>query len=413
VLKLLGSVTGVGVVGTASTAARTDGKPKEGRLKKLGHSLLSDPPGGYAEGAIRSDGMYALLGSYLGDGGSFLVDISNPTDPTEIHRILSSANTRNADVAFDSRDGLYYRTREPNNERGEGGIEVVDYGWGEGSPEEPVILSQMEADPTHNVVAHPQEPILYATNDEEADGGLEVWGMSDPADPAEVGDFGPKADLHDVVVDPEREYAHCAFIGGGLDGYVLLDVSDPMRPKEIGRFDYAGQPDYTEVGTAGFESCHYANYDPERNIVVVGDEIGLGVPGGKHVFDIGWGDGSPSDPKHVGFTHSPNAEVMDRPIEFLDWTTHNHDVVPKGGTTLLVDGGYREGAWVADISDPTNPTPTDRYATLDQVDEANGMLIPENPPVAWGADYNSKRDLTLVVDQVTGVYTFKVLPSRA
>ncbi|WP_336364364.1 hypothetical protein [Halalkalicoccus salilacus] len=36
-----------------------------------------------------------------------------------------------------------------------------------------------------------------------------------------------------------------------------------------------------------------------------------------------------------------------------------------------------------------------------EVDEANGMLIPENPPVAWSADYSSERDLTLVADQVT------------
>ncbi|MFC7008161.1 hypothetical protein [Halalkalicoccus salilacus] len=48
-----------------------------------------------------------------------------------------------------------------------------------------------------------------------------------------------------------------------------------------------------------------------------------------------------------------------------------------------------------------------------EVDEANGMLIPENQPVAWSADYSSERDLTLVADQVTGVYTFEVLSRRA
>ncbi|WP_396612142.1 LVIVD repeat-containing protein [Haloferax sp. S1W] len=414
-LQLLASTTAVGVVGTASARSREAARPK-GRLKKLGHSLLSDPPGGYAEGAIRADGLYGVLGSFLGEGGSFLVDLRTPTDPTEVHRLPSSANTRNADVHFDHRNGLYYRTQEPNNERGEEGIEVIDYGWGDGTPTDPEVISHLDADPTHNVFAHPEEPVLYATNEEDADGGLEVWDLNDPVEPRLVGSFGPKADLHDVVVDPEREYAHCAFIGGDrdsgafLDGYVLMDVSDPLAPEEVGRFDYEDRPDYEAVGTAGFENCHYANFDPRRELVVVGDEIGTGVPGGKHVLDIGWGDGSPADPQHVGFTHSPNAEVMDEPIEFLDWTTHNHDIVPKGETTILVDGGYREGVWTADITDPTDPVPTDRYATLDGVDEANGMLIPENPPVAWGADYNRRRDLTLVADQVTGVFTFKVLP---
>ncbi len=417
-LKALGAsaaiVTGAGAASATSADPgqnrNRSGRPKKGRLHKLGHSLLSDPPGGYAEGVIRSDGQYGLLGSFLGEGGSFLVDLSNPTDPTEAHRVPSSADVRNADVAFDPRDGLYYRTQEPNVDGAEFvGVEVVDYGYDRGTPENPVIAGEIPAGPTHNVFPHPEASILYTTEHD----GMGIWDVTDPTSAESLGVVGPDADLHDVVVDPDRELAHLAFIGGGLDGYVVMDVSNPAAPTELGRFDYAGRPGYTEIGTAGFENCHYADYDPERDLVVVGDEIGFGVPGGKHIFDVGWDDGSPEDPRHVGFTHSPNAEVMDEPIEFLDWTTHNHDVIPKGNTTLLVDGGYREGAWVADITDPTDPTPTDRYATLDRVDEADGMLIPENPPVAWSADYSRERDLTLVADQETGVYTFKVTPGAA
>jgi len=413
-LKLLGStVVGLSVVGNASATGQSPGgKPKKGRLKKLGHSLLSDPPGGYAEGVIRDDGQYGLLGSFLGEGGSFLVDLGNPTDPSEAHRVPSAIDVRNPDVKFGRRDGLYYRTQEGEVPDGEG-VEIVDYGYGDGTPADPIVLGALDSEDTHNVFPHPAEPYVYTTEHD----GLGVFDVTDPTDTSFVGTFGPDADLHDVVVDPERELAHLAFIGGGFDGYVIMDVDDPAAPEEVGRFDYADRPDYTEdrlaAGEPGFESCHYADYDPERDIVVVGDEIGLGVPGGKHVFDVGWGDGSLSDPEHVGFTYSPNAEVMDENIEFLDWTTHNHDIISKGATTMLVDGGYREGAWVADVSDPTDPTPTDTYPTLDGVDEANGMLIPENPPVAWSADYSSERDLTLVADQETGVYTFRVLPSRA
>lgn len=413
-LRLLGSTAlGLSVAGTGSAAGRSPGgKPKKGRLKKLGHSLLSDPPGGYAEGVIRDDGQYGLLGSFLGEGGSFLVDLSDPTDPTEAHRVPSAGRVRNPDVKFGRRDGLYYRTQEGQVPDGDG-VEIIDYGYGDGTPTDPTILGALDAEDTHNVFPHPAEPYVYTTEHD----GLGVFDVDDPTDTSFVGTFGPDADLHDVVVDPERELAHLAFIGDGFDGYVIMDVSDPASPAEVGRFDYAGQPSYAEArlanGEPGFESCHYADYDPERGIVVVGDEIGLGVPGGKHIFDIGWGDGSVSDPEHIGFMYSPSAEVMDEGIEFLDWTTHNHDIISKGATTMLVDGGYREGAWVADISDPTDPTPTDTYPTLDKVDEANGMLIPENPPVAWSADYSSERDLTLVADQVTGVYTFKVLPSRA
>ena len=148
---------------------------------------------------------------------------------------------------------------------------------------------------------------------------MEVWDVTDPTTPTLHGEASPDGGLHDVVVDPVRDFAHLAYIGpkAELDAYVILDTSDPWNPTEVGRFDYAGEPDYDEVdvGEEAFENCHYANYDPNRDLAVVGDELGFGNPGGKHVFDIGWGAGSPSDPQPIGFTLSPNAEPMDDPDE--------------------------------------------------------------------------------------------------
>lgn len=211
---------------------------------------------------------------------------------------------------------------------------------------------------------------------------------------------------------------HCAYIGGELDGYVIIDVSEPTNPSEIGRFDYEDRPDYSrerlERGEPGFESCHYANYDPKRGIAVIGDEIGNGWPGGKHIFDIGWGDGSPSNPQHIGFTYSPNAQYQEEDKnETYYWTTHNHDIIPKGDTTLLVDGGYHEGVVVYDMSDPTTPVPSTQYRTDDKADQANGGSGSGSAPMAWGADYNAQRDLVITSDMVTGIYTFKVTPSTA
>jgi hypothetical protein len=55
-LKLLGAATLTSGVGTVS-AQPDRGPSKKGRIRKTGHSLLSDPVGEYAEGAIREDGM--------------------------------------------------------------------------------------------------------------------------------------------------------------------------------------------------------------------------------------------------------------------------------------------------------------------------------------------------------------------
>jgi hypothetical protein len=412
---MLGSTAAIGTIGTA--VAREN--PPKGRIRSLGHSLLSDPPGGYTEGDVRDDGQYALTGSFFGTGGSFLVDISNPTNPTEAHRVPSSADVRNADVKFGRRDGLYYRSEEPNTGDAEfDGVEIIDYGYADGTPEDPEILGSLDAGSTHNLFPHPTEPYVYTTEHD----GMGVFDVSDPTDTSFVGTFGPGADLHDVVVDPENDLAHLAFIGGGFDGYVIMDVSDPTSPTEVGRFDYADKPDYSDVdvGEEAFQSCHYANYDPERGLAVVGDEIAFGNPGGKHVFDIGWGNGSPSNPIPIGYVASPNAQPMDPDpdgdgdVEFTeayDWTTHNHDVISKGNNSLLVDGAYHEGMVVWDISDPTDPTFTDRYATDDMADQADGASWLGEAPMAWSANYNKQRDLTVVSDMFTGIYVFNVTPS--
>ncbi|MFC6734048.1 LVIVD repeat-containing protein [Haladaptatus sp. DYSN1] len=417
VLKALGAGAVLGSAGIGTVSAS---KPK-GKIEKLGHSLLSDPPGSYAEVDVRDDGQYAVLGSFFGEGGSFLVDITNPTQPTEVHRVPSSKHTRNADAKFDTRDGLYYRSQEPNDDDGVGGVEIIDYGYGDTTPENPEIVGRLEAEDTHNIFAHPNADVVYTTNahgghEDEENTGFDIFDVSDPWNPEKVGEAGPAGALHDLVIDPDTEFMHCAYIGGGLDGYVIMDMSDPTAPTEVGRFDYEGRPDYSEErleqGEPGFESCHYANYDPERGLAVVGDEIGHGWPGGKHIFDIGWGDGSPENPKHIGFTYSPNAEYQgDDEKETYDWTTHNHDIISKGNTTLLVDGGYHEGVVVYDMSDPTDPVPVDIYETDDEADEANGAEWLGSAPNAWGADYNEARDLVVASDMTTGIYTFKVSPA--
>lgn len=400
---------GAGVLGSSGVAASTQpaGPPKKGSIRKIGHSLLSNPPGGFAEEAIRSDGRYALIGGVQGPVGSYLVDIRNPVNPREVHTVPSaSPDTGHWDVKFDYRDGLYYRSLQFD----ESGFEVIDYGFEEGTPANPVIRARADAGPTHNLFSFSDEPLLYTDTFKTEAGGFDVWDVSNPSTPVRLRTVGVEnAHLHDIVVDPERALAHCAYFRGSLDGYVIMDVSDPTDPVELGRFDYAEHPDYSEVplGEEAFENCHLANYDPERNLSIVGDEVPHGKPGGKHVFDIS----DPTNPKPIGYTLSPNAERQDEPDEGFDWTGHNFDVIPKGNTTLLVSGDYAEGTVVYDITDPTGPTPVDQYRTVDKADQTH---IPFNgPPNAWGADYNDQRDIVVTSDVGTGFYTFKVTQKAA
>lgn len=65
----------------------------------------------------------------------------------------------------------------------------------------------------------------------------------------------------------------------------------------------------------------------------------------------------------------------------------------------LVDGGDTRGTWVANITDPCDPTPTERYA-------ADG--IEDVDPDCWSASYNEARGFAFAADSGTGAYTFDV-----
>lgn len=418
------AVAGVSGVGAVTADDEGDHENERasavGSLELLGHDFLENPPGIYTYGAVREDGMYAVMGGYYGEGGSFLVDLSDLENPEQAHRLPSANTNRQNDVKFDPRDGLYYRTQEANIEGGEEGFEVIDYGYDEGSVEDPTIIADVDTPRigVHKLDLHPEEPILYAV-DLSGDGlGILVYDVDDPTDPTLIEEVGPVGGCHDIEIELDQDLLHAAYISGDFVGYVLYDLSDPRSPEELSRVDYADLPDYEEIGTPGFESCHQASFDPERDLAVIGDEIGSGIPGGKHIYDIGWDEGSPEDPIHIGFTHSPNANEQGEDEPFF-WTTHFHNVVPcENDVTLLVDGGYHEGVWVADISDPTDPTTSQQYQTradeelIDQL--GSGPVVPLldglHSPFVWSIEYNETRNFVFASDSLTGAYAFEVSP---
>lgn len=429
ILKTLGIAT-TSTALTGQVIARDHGRDKpdhanartRGRIDKIGHFFPEGDLPRYTYAHVSKDGMYGVAGSFPRNGndiGSTLYDLSDLENPTEAHR-LESPNpvSRTNHVRFDgTRDGLYYRTMEADTEDGLEGFQVVDFGWGSGTPEDPAVIATVETPNTgvHTLGEHPEEEVVYAVDDADDVPAIIPVDVSDPTDPEIAGLFGPPGDCHACEVDPGRNVLHAAYIGGDFEGYATLDLSDPLEPTEIGRFDYSTRPDNTSLDEVGFSNCHQAHFDPERDLAYVGDEECGGVPGGKHVFDIGWGDGSLEEPKPIGFTRAPDARVQgENNVDCACfWTTHFHDVTHTGDEVLLVDGGYRQGTWIANVTDPTNPIPTERYATDDvDIDEVEDHY-PYTPPYNWSAVYNEERDFFLSHDTLTGVYTFRVTDKPA
>lgn len=401
--------------------------PAEVSMRKLGQIRLPAraPYGGYSEAAVRPDGRYAVVGTKWGTSGTTLVDLANPAAPKRVHHLPSSNGSPNMDVKVHYRNGLYYRTIERDDDPST--FEIVDYGYRTGTPRNPRVMSVVEGPDTHNLAPHPTAPVLYTVNyypDETESNGFDVYDVRDPADPRKLEEYGPEGYGHDITIDPQRELLYCAYQGGAYVGYVFFDVSDPRRPEEVGRFDYRDRPNYYEVaiGQPGYDSAHHSDYDPRRELLFLGDERTFNEPGGKHVLDVGWRDGSLSNPIPVGYTLSPNAKFMqedpdgDGEEEFtqrLDWTGHHFDVIPYAEATLLVSADWHEGVVLYNVTDPTDPHPIDRYATTDG---ARGLPFNErvaeygSPPMAWSAVYNSERDLVVVNDVFTGLYTFELDP---
>jgi hypothetical protein len=141
------AASGVGS-GTASADEGDDGPQASdgvpGSLDLLGHDFLENPSGIYTYGAVRDDGMYAVMGGYYGEGGSFLVDFSDLENPEQVHRVPSANTNRQNDVKFDPCDGLYYRTQEANIDGGEEGFEVIDYGYDVRTVEEPEVVADVD-----------------------------------------------------------------------------------------------------------------------------------------------------------------------------------------------------------------------------------------------------------------------------
>lgn len=414
-LKTGSALALAGVVPQAGQADHLDG---DLQLDVVDHSLLDPNPGEFAEASIRDDGEFVVVGSFFGTNGTTLVELDGSGNIEGIeHRVESDSTTRNADVKFDPRDGIYYRTQEKNAPDGDFGVEVIDYGFSDDrASDDAEIVARIEAaGETHNLLAHPDQntDLLYLVNEHRNEPGLEIWDVSDPANPVKVRNAAPTGGLHDVEIDAANDLMHCAYIfgedaGNPIEGYVLLDISNPRRPVELGRFDYADEPDYAAVGTEGFENCHYADFI-DAGTVVVGDEVGSGIPGGKHIFDIT----NPDDITSLSFTHSPHAEEQGDD-ELFYWTGHNFDPVDRDGRQLLVSGDYHEGTVLYDVDDPADIEALHRVETDDGADRRSTdpiFLSRDDAPFAWDADYNAAKNIVVTSDMITGLWVFEINPT--
>ena len=292
-----------------------------------GSMTASDPAGGVLDAKV--DGDLASLASNGGPGVT-LVDVSHPTDPTEIEFVNVGHSIHNNFLA----DGYAYLTV---NESGEAAFS--------------------EARTT-------------------------IVDVRDPSDPEVVGEYRLKDDFpefamggvspcHDVYVQDDVLYQ--AFWDAGV---VVADVSDPTDPQLIAQFGDAPGADgpgfdeeryLTRPGNA-----HYVQPSPDGDLVYVGAETFPGdfvaTPdnddyGGIKIWDVS----NPDDPRKLVRVEPPNVDAFR--------TSHNFDVTANRLHASWYDGGVT----VHDVSDPSNPATLAGYHTDDTsfwgADAARGFTV--------------------------------------
>jgi len=187
-----------GVISPAAVADQIPAGAFAHNLEAVGYSDLAGRPG--FKMSIREVGgrWYLYLGHFWHSGWS-IVDVTKPADPRLVRFIPGPENTwtLQVDIAGDTMITA---------------LEQISPGWG-GDPNKP--------------------------NDE----GVLIWNLSDPVNPKKLGQFRTGGEGTHRNGYPGGRYMHLAAGMPGYEGniYLIVDISDPARPVEAGRWWIPGQ----------------------------------------------------------------------------------------------------------------------------------------------------------------------------
>lgn len=208
-------------------------------------------------------------------------------------------------------------------------------------------------------------------------GGLRIFDLSDPANPAPLGDVPPLAGgtARAVEVTGTR-----AYVANGAPGVQIVDVADPALPVEIGSFDPAGvtsiaraQGDivYT-ASTGGVDVWDVSDPQaPDPLGDLPGPEFGsLRIANG-HL--VGTADAA-TPPFRVIDVSDPAA-----PVEIASLPDVRGDLAVDGGTVWASsDAAFPSGLVGVDLSNPAQPSVFARATAVDEVGQISG------PPAVRG-----------------------------
>lgn len=284
-------------------------RPPESRnLRLVGHSDLDGMGDGM--GITVKDG-YAFFG-HQGGGGTSIVDVRDPREPKVVNRLPTAPNTHSHKVQI-----------------------VGD-----------IMLINREQ----------MQPSMGGDTQKQWMAGVSVFDVSDPIDPREIAFWSCGGRGVHRMTYWEEPYAYMTAGSSQCENQimVIVDLSDPTRPVEVGRWWFPGQRN---------DEQHLRTWPADRIV-----KCHHGIPRGDRLY-CGWWDAGMVildivDPRSPGLVSHLNLDEVDGPSR----NTHSTCPIPGLDALVVTDECNRndcEGiefhSRIVDISDEKNPRVIARF----------------------------------------------------
>ncbi|MCW5551615.1 MAG: hypothetical protein KIS67_05540 [Verrucomicrobiae bacterium] len=270
-------------------------------------------------GSVTISGNHAYVGNYNSESGLLILDISNPTAPTQVGGYATFDTVRDVAVV-----GTHAYLAKYPDQSGDGvGVEVLDVS----DPANPVRLGGIG-----NVWPNFFGRVLAVAEDRlhvAAYSGYWIFDLANPAQPQLAAEYDTAGGGKEVIVSGD-----IAFLIEGRVGLHTFDISNPSQPVRVGGFRTTGSP--------GAVAVHQGRaFLTEYGSVVKNAESRVRL----QVLDVA----NPAQPSRLG--------GCDLGIDG-GW-----------GARLAVLGGYAyvasgaQGLHVTDVNDPANPVLVGQYSS--------------------------------------------------
>lgn len=233
-----------------------------------------------------------------------------------------------------------------------------------------------------------------------------IFDVTNPHRPVQVGAWGawkqlgvhpnegrgiyPANLVHSVITD---DNARRAYLSHWDLGTVILDISNPARPRFLGRTQLPGAEPQGDAHSAAIANG--------GKVLIETHETFRGRP---VLFDIS----NPRRPRRLATITLPAA--MRVPGPHTPYYAHGvHD--PKVLGKLAYFSWYRHGIVVADISKPARPRIVARFTPPNALDPGAGTC-PEQTKCAFVWGVFATRDYVLASDMNTGLWVLRLTRSR-